>query len=106
MATSLRSEEPIRHAIRAHMLLEFDYHGEHRIVAPYCYGITHRGAEMLRAVQLRRPNSTSKKGGFGFGKLWRRTEMENISVTREPFVPDDPDYNPNDSAFAQILYRV
>src|SRR5258708_18487391 len=93
-------------AIRMRVLLEFDYHGEHRIVAPYCHGFSTRGVEVLRAVQLRRPNSTSKKGGFQFGKLWRVTEIENVLLAQEPFEPDDPDYNANDSAMASIRGSV
>jgi hypothetical protein len=102
----MTTSEMIHQAIRAHALLEFDYHGEHRIAAPYCYGVTPRGLNALRAVQLRRRNSTSKSGGFGFGKLWHEAEMEKVSVMSESFVPDDPNYNPNDSAFAQVLCRI
>ena len=93
-------------AIAARVLLEFDYHGDHRIVAPYCHGISARGVEVLRAVQLRRSKSTSKSGGFGFGKLWQVAHVENVRALRESFVPDDPDYNPDDSAMAQIHCRV
>jgi hypothetical protein len=93
-------------AISAQVLLEFDYNGEHRVVAPYCHGISTRGVEVLRAVQLRRPNSTSKRGGFGFGKLWQVASMKNVRLTGEPFTPDDPHYNPDDSAMARIHCRA
>ena len=93
-------------AIGTRTLLEFDYHGQHRIVVPYCHGVSLRGLEVLRAVQLRRPNSTSKKGGFGFGKLWRVAEMENVRLIGEPFAAEDPDYNPEDSAMVQIHCRT
>jgi hypothetical protein len=88
------------------MLLEFDYHAEHRIVAPYCHGRSTRGVEVLRAVQLRRSNSMSKRGGFGFGKLWQVAHIENMRATGESFAPVDPDYNPDDSAMSQIHCRV
>lgn len=93
-------------AISARVLLEFDYHGAHRVVAPYCHGVSSHDTELLRAVQLRRSNSASRTGGFGFGKLWRVDEMANVRVTDEPFTPDDPHYNPNDSALARIHCRV
>jgi hypothetical protein len=93
-------------AIAAHFLLEFDYHGDHRIVAPYCHGLSARGLEVLRAVQFRRPGSTSKSGGFGFGKLWQVADIENVRAMPESFAPDDPDYNPNDSAMTQIHCSV
>jgi hypothetical protein len=93
-------------AIGARVLLEFDYHGQHRIVVPYCHGVSLRGVELLRAVQLRRPNSKSTKGGFGFGKLWHVADMENVRLTEEPFTPEDPHYNPEDSAMVQIHCRT
>lgn len=92
-------------AIRTRTLLEFDYHGLHRVAAPYCHGVGARGRELLRAVQLRRPGSLSKSG-FGFGKLWQVAEMENVRLSEERFVPDDPDYNPDDRALPEIHCRV
>jgi hypothetical protein len=102
----MRPAAAICEAIASRLLLEFDYHGEHRVVVPYCHGTSTHGAEVLRAVQLRRANSRSKSGGFGFGKLWRVAEMENVQVSGEAFTADDPDYNPNDSAMATIHCRV
>lgn len=93
-------------AIAAGVLIEFDYKGEHRVVAPYCHGISTRGAEVLRGVQLERPDSVSKSGHYGFGKLWYVADMQNLQVTRERFSPDDPTYNPSDSAMKQIHCRV
>jgi hypothetical protein len=90
-------------AIRSRVLLEFEYHGHHRVVAPYCHGTNARGAEVLRAVQVR---GTSASGGFGFGKLWLVGNMRLVRATTEAFVPNDPNYNPNDSAMAQIHCRV
>lgn len=90
-------------AIRARSLLEFDYHGLHRVVAPYCHGTSTRGVEVLRAVQLR---GSSAAGGFGFGKLWIASEIVDPRMTGETFVPDDPDYNPGDRAMAAIHCRV
>jgi hypothetical protein len=93
-------------AIRERRLLEFDYHGHHRVVAAYCHGQSARGEEIVRAVQLRRPGSTSASGGFGFGKLWRVGEMRALSASDERFVPDDPDYHPDDRAIPTIHCRI
>ncbi|HKE95892.1 MAG TPA: hypothetical protein VKB34_16410 [Povalibacter sp.] len=90
-------------AIRRKTLLEFRYHDLPRVVAPYCHGTSSRGVELLRAVQVR---GSSTSGGFGFGKLWTVGDMVNARLTTEPFVPDDPDYNPDDSAMATIHCRV
>lgn len=89
-------------AIRDCMLLEFDYDGLHRVVAPYCHGSTGNG-EVLRAVQVR---GASHSRGLGFGKLWMVKKMLNIHPTLEPFVPDDPHYNPDDSAMVDIHCRA
>jgi hypothetical protein len=78
-------------AIRDCELLEFDYDGLHRVVAPYCHGFTAEN-EVLRAIQIR---GASHSRGMGFGKLWTVEKMLNVRATGEAFVPDDPHYNPN-----------
>jgi hypothetical protein len=90
-------------AIRARRLLEFDYHGKHRVVVPYCHGTTARGHEALRGVQI---GGDTKPGGLGFGKLWIVAEISNLRITATPFTPDDPDYNPDDTALPSIHCRV
>jgi hypothetical protein len=90
-------------AIRKRALLEFEYHGLPRVVAPYCHGISTRGVEVLRAVQVR---GASASGGLGFGKLWAVAGMLNTRTLSESFAPDDPDYNPNDSGMKQIHCRI
>ena len=89
-------------AIRTRSLLEFEYRGHRRIVAPYCHGASARG-ELLRAVQLR---GTSTSGQIGTGKLWNVAEMRDVRLLREAFVPDDPHYNPDDRAMVLIHCRV
>jgi hypothetical protein len=89
-------------AIRMLRVLEFDYDGGHRVVHPYCHGISTTGAETLRAVQV-----AGKRGsGFGYGKLWTVAKMVNLRETGDAFEPDDPHYNPDDSAMAEIHCRV
>ena len=90
-------------AIRRRVLLEFEYGGHSRVVAPYCHGTSVRNAESLRAVQVR---GSSSSGGLGFGKLWTIAKMSHLRLTNEPFTPDDPDYNPDDSAMIRIHCRV
>jgi hypothetical protein len=79
-------------------LLELDYDGLHRVVAPYCHGFTAKG-EVLRAIQV---GGQSRSHGMGFGKLWLVDKMQNLRRTGERFVPDDPHYNPRDSAMTTI----
>jgi hypothetical protein len=90
-------------AIRKRVLLEFHYHGRLRVVAPYCHGISTRGLEVLRAIQVR---GQSASGGLGFGKLWFVSEMVDPRLLDEAFAPDDPNYNPDDSVMREIYCRV
>jgi hypothetical protein len=39
-------------AIQQRRKLIFEYNGLRRIVAPYCYGISTRDTEVLRAIQI------------------------------------------------------
>lgn len=86
-------------AIRRRLLLEFQYDGHPRLVAPYCHGISTRGNESMRAVQI---GGAPVQAGARFGKLWTISKMSDVRLTEVSFIPDDPHYNPNDSAMKQI----
>src|SRR5262249_28947710 len=90
-------------AIRRRALLEFEYDGLARLVAPYCHGTSARGIEILRAVQV---GGESRSGKLGFGKLWSVSKIVDARVSDVAFVPRDPDYNPDDSAMEEIHCRV
>lgn len=85
-------------AIRDRVLLELDYDGRHRVIVPYCHGMTKHG-EVLRAVQV---GGDSRSGALGFGKLWTVEKMLNVRRTEVAFLPNDPHYNPQDSAMTTI----
>jgi hypothetical protein len=89
-------------AIRKRALLEFHYDGRLRVVAPYCCGVSTRDTDVLRAIQVR----GSSASGKGFGKLWTIDKMVDVHALNETFTPDDPNYNPDDSAMKQIYCRV
>ena len=95
----MSSVELICEAIRKRALLEFLYHNKHRVVAPYCCGVSARGADVLRAIQVR---GESASGGLNFGKLWTVAEISGLRMLDESFTPGDPDYNPRDRAMARI----
>lgn len=90
-------------AIRKRAMLEFRYHGKRRVVAPYCCGVSRRGADVLRGVQVR---GESTSGGLGFGKLWAVADIADLRLSGEVFIPDDPDYNPRDSAMTRIYCGI
>jgi hypothetical protein len=97
------NHSPICRAIHSRTLIEFDYDGFHRIVAPYCHGLTARHVEVLRAIQV---GGASRSSGFGFGKLWHVEKMRNLRGSAEPFLATDPQYNRDDSVMARICCRV
>jgi hypothetical protein len=86
-------------AIRQRLLLEFRYGGLPRVVEPYVHGVSTRGVEVLRAVQV---GGSSNSGSFGFGKLWTVDEISALRITAETFPADDPNYDPNDSGMQTI----
>ena len=90
-------------AIQQRRKLVFDYNGLRRIVAPYCCGISTRDTEVLRAIQI---GGSSSSRGYGFGKLWTVSEMSGLELSEEHFEPNDPNYNPNDSAMKRITCRI
>ena len=92
---------PICDAIRKRCLLEFVYDGRLRLVQPYCHGVTRKGLETLRAIQV-----GGESGGLGFGKLWTVSKMENLRESTMSFVPADPNYNRDDTALVEIHCRV
>lgn len=85
-------------AIRKCQLIEFDYDGLHRVVAPYCHGHSSKG-ELLRGVQM---GGESRSPWIKSGKLWSVSKMVAVTATSTPFVPDDPEYNPFDSSMVRI----
>ena len=68
-------------AIRGKRLIEFDYHGYHRVAEPHVYGQNH-GVDQLLVYQIR--------GGSSSGRLpdWRRVDLQgiiNLIATEETF---------------------
>jgi hypothetical protein len=98
----VRATALICRAIRGRLLLEFQYKGRLRVVAPYCHGISTRGLEVLRGIQV----GGSGGGGSKVGKLWALEEMVDVRVTDSAYTPDDPQNNPNDTAMKKIHCRV
>ena len=90
-------------AIRQRLLLEFRYRGLPRVVEPYAHGISTRGVEVLRAIQV---GGQSNSGGFGYGKLWTVADITALRITPESFPADDPNYDPNDSGMQSIHCRI
>lgn len=97
------SSSIICEAIRNRAVLVFDYHGLPRVVAPYAHGYSTRGAEVLRGIQLR---GASTSGQLGFGKLWLVSDLVELRMPGELFLPDDPHYNPKDRGMRSIHCHI
>ena len=98
-----RSSALICQSVHERKRLAFTYNGRQRVVEPYCHGHTTQGKESLRAIQVA---GSSASGSFRFGKLWEVAKMTDVRVTDQRFEPNDPDYNPNDSAFVRVHCRI
>jgi hypothetical protein len=96
-------DERICRAIRKRVLLQFTYDDNPRVVAPYCHGTSKTGAEVVRAIQV---GGRSPSGYGTSGKLWIVAKMTNVRILKKTFIPDDPNYNPDDSAMREIHCRV
>ncbi|HEY5759575.1 MAG TPA: hypothetical protein VIU34_27330 [Steroidobacter sp.] len=105
-ATRGRASAPgdtISEAIRRRALLQFHYDDHFRVVAPYCFGLSTRDIDSLRAVQVR---GSSSSNALGFGKLWTVSKMRDLRILDETFIPNDPNYNPEDKGMKQIYCRI
>jgi hypothetical protein len=90
-------------AIQRRLLLEFDYDGLHRVVQPYAHGRATNGQELLRAIQV---GGQSRSARIASGKLWSVEKLTKVELAGPEFVPDDPNYNPNDRAMETIHCRI
>src|SRR4026209_1977469 len=90
-------------AIRKRLLLEFRYGGLPRVVEPYAHGISTRGTEVLRAVQV---GGSSNSGGFGYGKLWTVEEITALRITTESSPAAAPNNTPADRGIKSTHCRI
>jgi len=82
-------------SIQARRIIEFCYHGGYRTVEPFALGIVRYGNadnESLLCYQIGGYSDLNETVGW---KLYRTSEMEDISVSREQFSGDRPGYDPD-----------
>ena len=85
-------------AIRHRRRLRFVYNGRARRVEPQCYGIGHRGTELLRVLQL--------AGGAEPEPLFDVSKMRELQVLDEHFTRPGPNYARDDSAMKIIFAQL
>ena len=83
-------------AIQNKRKLRFNYHGKTRLVEPQCYGIGHKGTELLRVHQTERRDSQREP-------LFNVAEMSDVELLDDVFTKPGPNYKKNDSAM-KIIY--
>ena len=86
-------------AINTKRVIGFYYNGGYRTAEPFCYGISRKGNDLLRAFQT---GGYSESGEPVNWKLFTVEKMSNITIIDEEFSGDRSDYNPNDSAMEDI----
>ena len=59
-----------------------------------------RGTKVVRAIEMR------TEGKPAFGKLWDLDKMVSARLLPVSFIPNDPNYNPEDTAMKSICCRV
>ena len=90
-------------AIQAKRIIAFNYDGGLRKIEPYCYGLTKKGNEVLRAFQI----SGSSRSGNPIGwKLFTLSKISNLKILDETFHSIRRDYNPNDSVMSKIFCKI
>ena len=90
-------------AIRSRRVIRFNYNGGYRTAEPYCYGISRKGNELLRAFQT---GGYSESGNPVHWKLFTVEKMSNITISDEEFSGNRPEYKPADSAMEDIYCNI
>lgn len=85
-------------AIRDKRRLSLMYNAKPRLVEPQCYGIGHKGTELLRVHQL--------KGGSAREPLFNVDKIEALEILDEHFDAPGPNYKRNDSAMKTIFAQL
>jgi hypothetical protein len=93
-------------SIHARRIIEFCYHGGYRTVEPFALGMVRYGNpnnESLLCYQIGGCSDLSEVVGW---KLYRASEMKDISVSYEQFSGDRRGYDPDKIDMVKIYCRV
>ena len=93
----------IADAIRNRQMLTFQYHGHHRVVEPYTYGIDQKGHAALRAYQT---GGTSGSGRIPDWRIFHESEILALKSLEQHFDIRSGDYKKNDSFFSTIYAEL
>ena len=85
-------------AIQEKRRLRFIYGGKTRLVEPQCYGVGHKGTELLRVHQI---GSGSERE-----PLFNVAKMRDVMLLDEGFARPGPNYKRNDSAMEMVFSQL
>lgn len=85
-------------AIQQKRRLRFIYNGKARLAEPQCYGVGHRGTELLRVHRI---GSGSERE-----PLFDVAKMQEVVLLDEVFEKPGPNYKRNDSAMKVIFCQL
>jgi hypothetical protein len=94
--------EVICRAIREQRLLELQYHGHTRRVAPHVYGIDGTGDEVLSCYQIWGGSESGEEAGWKSFKVHAITELK---LTTRRFGAR-PEYRHGDPAMKEIFCQI
>ena len=89
-------------AINNKKLVSFNYKEDARVVEPYCYGVTVKGAEALRAFQVS-GYSASQMPGW---KLFHLSNISSLHLLEEKFIMPRHDYKRGDKGMKLIYSEL
>lgn len=101
-----KKKDLICEAISGRKIIEFQYHDKPRTIEPYVCGINIKGSYQMRGFQVSGTSISNAKLGW---RIFDLAEIVDLKITDTDFsgwAGDRRLYNPNDTAFRQILCRI
>jgi hypothetical protein len=95
-------QDVICQAIREKRLLELQYSGLSRRVAPHIYGIDAAGDELLGCYQVWGGSESGEPAGW---KSFKLMDISQVKLTTKRFAPR-PEYQRADGAVARVYCQV
>lgn len=93
-------------AIRARRPVEFYYHGGYRTVEPFCLGLVLHGGHHNESLLCYQTGGFAELRHAAGWKLYRASEMEDITVVNAEFIGNRPGYDPDEIPMEQVYCRV
>ncbi len=90
-------------AIRNRCVIQFTYHGHHRVVEPHAYGRSLALNEVLRCYQT---GGTSRLGTVPCWRLMKVGEIKSLIVTEEHFAGMRNGYERGDKGMSTIFCEL